>query len=345
MIPFYLRDDTGVIRVDPRGAEIEPVVFFEETCGRGDPLYYGKGPAGAVTDSDHRRRFVERGLPVGTALYIAGQSRERQDVVAAEIAADDRAPLFLISTRSEKQVESGMGWASWGLAVLALGLAAAGIFIGRHDSRDLPIPELIVGGAAFLVAWALGWCWMAYNSLITLRQRVRNAAALIDIELKRRHDLIPAIVAAVQGYRDYESTLQKEIAALRTQMQATLPGRPGPGDRRTVSRPEGERVLHGAGAVADGDGAAHRARPLLLQFDRDGIQHLPRGGARPLHRGAGRPAAPAFVCRRRLRTRRRGRRSLDTPMTNPNATGGRLFCGSQILKPGYRGLLPGVEYP
>ena len=228
MIPFYLRDDTGVIRVDPRGAKIEPLGFFEETCGRGEDLYYEKGPERSVMDSDHRRRFVERGLPVGAELYVAGQSRERRDVVAAEIAHDEKAPLFLISTRSEQQVESGLSWGSWGLAVLALGLMAAGIFIGRRDQRDVPVPDLIVGSAAFVVAWALGWFWMAYNSLIGLRQRVRNAGALIDIELKRRHDLIPNIVAAVQGYRDYEATLQKEVAALRTQMTATLPGQPGP---------------------------------------------------------------------------------------------------------------------
>jgi hypothetical protein len=148
--------------------------------------------------------------------------------VAAEIAYDERAPLYLISTRSEKQVESGLGWASWGLAFLALCLTAAGIFFGRYDQRDLPIPEWIVGGTAFLVAWVLGWFWMAFNSIIALRQRVRNAASLIDIELKRRHDLIPSLMAAVQGYRDHESTLQKELAALRTQMGATLPGSPGP---------------------------------------------------------------------------------------------------------------------
>ena len=61
--------------------------MFDETCGRGDPLYYGKGPAGAVANSDHRRRFVEQGIPLHAMLYVMGQARERQDVVAPEIAA------------------------------------------------------------------------------------------------------------------------------------------------------------------------------------------------------------------------------------------------------------------
>jgi len=99
-IPFYLQDDYGVILVRPDGAKIEPLTLFEETCGTSDPLYYGKGPAGAVANSDYRRRFVELGIPLKTKLYIVGQSRERKDVVAPEIAADEQAPMFLISTRS-----------------------------------------------------------------------------------------------------------------------------------------------------------------------------------------------------------------------------------------------------
>lgn len=226
--PFYLRDDTGVIRIDPQGAKVEPVTLFDRTCGLGDPLYYAKGPPGAVSHSDHRRRFVEDGLPLGIGLYVVGQSRERRDVVAPEIACDPKAPMFLISTRSEKAVTRGMGWGSWGLAVLALlGLAAA-VFFALGGPDHPPLRELAGAGAGFVAAWMVGWMWMAYNSLVELRQRVRRAGSLVDVELKRRHDLIPSLVAAVQGHRDYESTAQEEVARLRSQMEATLPGQPGP---------------------------------------------------------------------------------------------------------------------
>lgn len=228
MIPFYLRDDTGVIRVDPKGAKVEPLPFFEQQCGEGHPLYYGKGPPGAVSDSDFERRFIERGIPVGAPLYVVGQSRERRDIVAPEIAADPKAPLFLISTRSEKEVESGMGWSSWGLAFLALVLLAVALIVGRVRNGEMPVPDAVVAGGSFVAAWLLGWVWMVYNSLIELRQRVRRAGSLVEVELKRRHDLIPMLVGAVQGFRDYESTVQKEVAALRSQMEATMPGRPGP---------------------------------------------------------------------------------------------------------------------
>jgi hypothetical protein len=69
---------------------------------------------------------------------------------------------------------------------------------------------------------------MTYNSLVDLRQRVRSAWSLVDIQLKRRFDLIPNLVACVTGFRDHEAELQAELAALRTQLDATPPGEPGP---------------------------------------------------------------------------------------------------------------------
>ncbi|HXX94557.1 MAG TPA: LemA family protein [Planctomycetota bacterium] len=228
MLDFFLRDDTGVILINPEKAKIEPVSLVQEVCGPGDPLYYGKGPAGSISNSDHRRQFVEEAILVGAELYVVGQSREREDVVALEIAYDPKAPMFLISTRGEKAVESGMGWASWGLALLGLLVAEAATFFARAGGPDLPVRELVLSGAGFALAWGIGWIWMVYNSLVGFRQRVRQAASLVDVELQRRHDLIPTLVAAVQGYRDYEAKLQEELAVLRTQGGATRPGEPGP---------------------------------------------------------------------------------------------------------------------
>jgi hypothetical protein len=131
MIPFYLQDDCGVVLVLPQGAKIEPVTIFEETCTRFDPLYYAKGPPEAVMDSDHRRRFVETAIPLHGLLYIIGQARERQDVVAPQICADANAPMFLISTRSEEEVSTGLHRGLWGWGIGALILFVGGFF--GHD--------------------------------------------------------------------------------------------------------------------------------------------------------------------------------------------------------------------
>ena len=88
-------------------------------------MYFSKGPLREIANSDHERRFVETAVPLHACLYIMGQARERQDIVAAEIAKDKKSPMFLISTRSEKQISSGLGIWFWGWLVIGL-LAIAG---------------------------------------------------------------------------------------------------------------------------------------------------------------------------------------------------------------------------
>ncbi len=61
----------------------------------------------------------------------------------------------------------------------------------------------------------------AYNGLVRLRNRVLNAWAQIDVQLKRRHDLIPNLVETVKGYMKYEQeTLDKVIKARAAAMSA-----------------------------------------------------------------------------------------------------------------------------
>ncbi len=230
-IPFYLQDDCGIILIHPARAKIEAATVFDQTCGWSDPLYYAKGPRGAVADSTHRRQFVEYAIPLHATLYVVGQARERQDVVAPEIAYDPRAELFLISTRSEDQVRRGLAWQFWLLGLLGLILCVGG-FLARDAALSRPleenIPIYLISGASFLLAWLLGWIGMAYNSLVRLNQRVQQAWSNVDVQLKRRHDLIPNLVKTVQGMRDYERTLQTELTQLRTQLLVTPPGQPGP---------------------------------------------------------------------------------------------------------------------
>ncbi len=61
-----------------------------------------------------------------------------------------------------------------------------------------------------IILWVIG----VYNALVALRNRVRNAWSQIDVQLKRRYDLIPNLVEAVKDYMEYEQeTLQRVIAA------------------------------------------------------------------------------------------------------------------------------------
>lgn len=225
MVPFYLKDDHGFVLVRPEGAKIEGQIIFSETCGRSDPLYYAKGPAWAVSHSDHRRRFREEAIVLHANLYVMGQAREREDVVAPEIAEDKAAPMFLISTRSEEQVSKRMGWAFWGWHFLGLASAIGGTAFAARGGQ--PVVPILLAVLIYLVASSIGWIWMVYNSMVDLRQRVRQAWSQVDVQLKRRHDLIPNLVSTITGLRDYERQLQTELASLRGQLGATPPGETG----------------------------------------------------------------------------------------------------------------------
>jgi hypothetical protein len=229
-VPFYLKDDQGTIRIQPAGAKVEPQTVFSRTCGRVDPLYYGKGPAEAVANSDHERRFVEQAIPLHAPLFVVGHARQREDIVAAEITKHPGAPLFLISTRAEKTVSHGLRLQFWIVGAVGLILVALFqiLYVQHLHPDEFPFGwKLGAGCAAYLAAWLAGWVWMDYNSLVELRQRVRQGWANIDVELKRRADLLPNLVTMVSGLRDHERTLQTQLAAFRAQSQATAPGTPG----------------------------------------------------------------------------------------------------------------------
>ena len=55
-----------------------------------------------------------------------------------------------------------------------------------------------------------------YNSLVTMRQRVKNAWSQIDVQLQRRFDLIPNLVETVKGYMEYEADVLTKVTDLRS---------------------------------------------------------------------------------------------------------------------------------
>jgi LemA protein len=82
---------------------------------------------------------------------------------------------------------------------------------GRETSREEPMALWIVlAVVAVVVLWGI---W-AYNRLVNLRNQVANGWRQIDVQLKRRYDLIPNLVNAVRGYMKYEQeTLERVIQA------------------------------------------------------------------------------------------------------------------------------------
>ena len=78
-------------------------------------------------------------------------------------------------------------------------------------------------GAMLWVVIVLGviivlWFVLTYNSFVRLRNRIENSWAQIDVQLKRRYDLIPNLVESVKGYMKHEKTVLTEITKARTSL-------------------------------------------------------------------------------------------------------------------------------
>lgn len=88
-----------------------------------------------------------------------------------------------------------------------------------------------------VVAALIIWVIAAYNRFVTLTQRVSEAWSDIDVQLKRRYDLIPNLVATVKGYATHEAGTLEQVTEMRTRaMNAQSPH----------EKEEAENMLSGA---------------------------------------------------------------------------------------------------
>lgn len=84
--------------------------------------------------------------------------------------------------------------------------------------------KYIIIGIVVVIVLIILWVIGTYNKLVVLRNRVKDQWAQIDVQLKRRFDLIPNLVETVKGYAKHESeTLENVIKARNTFLNATTP--------------------------------------------------------------------------------------------------------------------------
>ena len=102
-------------------------------------------------------------------------------------------------------------------------------------------------GVAVLVVLVGLFAVRIYNRLVTLRNRYKNAFSQIDVQLKRRYDLIPNLVETAKGYMQHErETLEAVIAARNQAVRAEQAASQNPGD------PQAMRGLMGAEGALTG---------------------------------------------------------------------------------------------
>lgn len=112
----------------------------------------------------------------------------------------------------------------------------------------MPTWVYVLIGLGVVVGLGVLWLISVYNGLVVSRNRYQNAFAQIDVQLKRRYDLIPNLVEAVKGYMAHEKgTLEAVIAARNVAYTAGQKAAADPGDpdaMKKLSQAEGQ--LNGA---------------------------------------------------------------------------------------------------
>ncbi|MEQ8845645.1 MAG: LemA family protein [Phycisphaerales bacterium] len=94
---------------------------------------------------------------------------------------------------------------------------------------------VIVAVVAFVGLGGIAWIVGIYNKLVSLKEQFKNAFAQIEVQLKRRHDLIPNLVETAKGYMSHERETLEAVIAARNQAVSGLDSASGnPGDPQAM---------------------------------------------------------------------------------------------------------------
>ena len=204
-------DATGSVTVRLGSARVVPRRTLRETF-RDDGRLAGRGLLAKMFDNrTGRYRETERAVAVGDQLFVVG-----------EAVLDERAgvPVVgggpLVSTRSEDSHTGRLGAAVTALVLVAAAAIGFGLAVAISPTQATPasigaavgVPLLLLVGA---------WLGTAYNRLHLLAQGIERAWSLIDVQLQRRHDLVPALAEVVAAHADHERSVQAGIAEARWQ--------------------------------------------------------------------------------------------------------------------------------
>src|SRR5580698_238037 len=99
----------------------------------------------------------------------------------------------------------------------------------------VPILSIILAAIFVVFLIVVFYVIGGYNNLISLRNRFKNAYAQIDVQLKRRYDLIPNLVETAKGYLQHErGTLDEVTAARNSAFSANAKAAQNPGDAAAI---------------------------------------------------------------------------------------------------------------
>ena len=197
---------------NPKNSEIDAQVtmitkeYIEKTSSRllGIPL-----------GNDTRYRKSEFVLTPGTNVFVYGAVGKNDDGELV-LRESDECPLIISRKTRDQYVDEFYRGASiiyLSYFLIAFGYTIIMLALNYFTQWEAPVLyTLLIAGNAFILGSLV---FTFYNRLITLRNRAENAQSDIEVELKRRSDLIPNIAEAVKGYAQHEQEVNQFVAESR----------------------------------------------------------------------------------------------------------------------------------
>jgi len=235
-VPFYIKDERGKLKIDltnldddfsrykilsrvesipdPKNSEIDCDAIlkhhpYHPRIEIESKVFY--------LPSSVRYRISEFVLKPGTKVFVHGMvSRKNNELVLHEA---EEYPLVISKKERDQYVQDF--YRGGNLVYLSHFLVAVGFTVAllaiNYFLKINPVKLLtyLFVGNTIILGSAL---FSLYNRIITLKNRALNSLSNIDIELKRRTDLIPNIVEVVKGYTKHESEIQKIVAEGRAKV-------------------------------------------------------------------------------------------------------------------------------
>ena len=225
--PFYIQDERGKLRIDPSTID-------HDTSGHDALRKEHKHEANkhsritvetlikqeVYKQGGKRYRKSEYVLKPGTKIFAYGYVKKQDNELT--LTEHTNHPL-IISTKSQKEFIKiffkGKHLIYFAPILLIIGFCA--LVLSPIPFQLLPEAlhiSIATVGSTFI---AISIIFIAYNRIITLKNRMNNAKANIESELKRRNSLIPRLVETVKGFVQHEQTIQNLITTLRSKATAS----------------------------------------------------------------------------------------------------------------------------
>ncbi len=231
--PFHIKDGRGTLKIDlldvdsdfsrykmplfhekvpyPKNSEIDCTVLLKHS-----PYMENKSSFWSFKINERYRRSEFVLLP-GTKVFVCGFVLKKDGQLA--LHESEKYPLVISKKSREQYVAEfyrGGSLVYLSHVFVAIGYTALMLSLNYFLKLSPDFLTTLLSAGNLIVLGSV--IFSLYNRVITLRQRALNALSNIEIDLKRRADLIPNLVESVKGYAKYEKEIQQIIAETRARV-------------------------------------------------------------------------------------------------------------------------------